>query len=171
VSGPLDELNALPPAEAAERLRACCGSSRWVAAMVEGRPYGTVEQLVAAADRAWAATGPADWDEAFRHHPRIGERKAAAPVSGTASAWSAGEQRAATEDAAVRRRLAEANGEYERRFGRIYIVCATGRSAREVLADLEARLDHEPERELAVAAEEQRKITALRLHKLVGGDG
>ncbi|MGH7536314.1 MAG: 2-oxo-4-hydroxy-4-carboxy-5-ureidoimidazoline decarboxylase [Gemmatimonadales bacterium] len=162
-------LDALPPAEAAEQLRACCGSSRWVEVMLARRPFGSVQALLAAADEAWRATGPADWDEAFAHHPRIGERHAAAPVSAAARAWSAGEQgTAARADAETRAALAEANREYERRFGRIYLVCAAGRSAGELLADIETRLRNDPERERAIAVEEQGKITRLRLRALTG---
>lgn len=165
----LDRLNALRPREAAERLRACCGSSRWVEAMLARRPFESVDDLLAAADEAWRATGPKDWDEAFAHHPRIGERHAAAPASAAARAWSAGEQgSAAGASAAARAELAEANEAYERRFGRIYIVCATGRSAEEMLADIAARMKNDPERERAVAVEEQRKITRLRLKTLIG---
>jgi 2-oxo-4-hydroxy-4-carboxy-5-ureidoimidazoline decarboxylase len=165
----LSGLNALPPHEAAEQLRACCGSSRWVEAMLARRPFEGVEDLLAAADEAWRATGPQDWAEAFAHHPRIGERHAAAPVSATAGAWSAGEQGvAAGSGAAARAALAEANEAYERRFGRSYIVCAAGRSAEEMLADLAARMRNDPDRERAIAAEEQRKITRLRLRTLIG---
>ena len=165
----LARLNALPAAEAAEHLRACCGSSRWVEAMLARRPFARVDQLLAAADDAWQATGPKDWDEAFAHHPRIGERQAAAPVSATAWTWSAGEQAAAVgAGAAVRAALVEANTAYERRFGRIYLVCAAGRSAEELLADVAARMRNDPEREREVAVEEQRKITRLRLNTLIG---
>jgi 2-oxo-4-hydroxy-4-carboxy-5-ureidoimidazoline decarboxylase len=165
----LARLNALPAAEAAEHLRACCGSSRWVEAMLARRPFARVDQLLAAADDAWQATGPKDWDEAFAHHPRIGERQATAPVSATAGAWSAGEQAAAGgAGAAVRAALVEANTAYERRFGRIYLVCAAGRSAEELLADVAARMRNDPEREREVAVEEQRKITRLRLNTLIG---
>jgi 2-oxo-4-hydroxy-4-carboxy-5-ureidoimidazoline decarboxylase len=165
----LARLNALPTAEAAEHLRACCGSSRWVELMLARRPFARVDQLLAAADEAWRTTGPKDWDEAFTHHPRIGERQAAAPVSATARAWSAGEQAAAVAaGAAVRAALVEANTAYERRFGRIYLVCAAGRSAEELLADIAARMKNDPERERGVAVEEQRKITRLRLETLIG---
>lgn len=165
----MTQLNALAPAEAAERLRACCGSSRWVEAMLARRPFASVEQLLAAADEAWLATGPEDWDEAFAHHPRIGERQAATPVSSTAQAWSAGEQgAAASSGAAARAALAKANTAYEERFGRIYLVCAAGRSAEELLTDIAARMGNDPERERAVAVEEQRKITRLRLTNLIG---
>ena len=165
----LDRLNALPPRDAAGQLRACCGSSRWVAAMLARRPFQSVADLLAAADEAWSATAPEDWNEAFAHHPRIGERHTAAPVSATARAWSAGEQDAAAgADAAARAALADANEAYERRFGRIYIVCAAGRSAEEMLADIAVRMRNDPDRERAVAAEEQRKITRLRLKTLIG---
>ena len=165
----LDGLNALPAREAGELLRACCGSSRWADAMLARRPFERIADLLEAADDAWRATGPRDWDEAFAHHPRIGERRAAAPVSAEAVAWSAEEQSAAAGAApAARAALAEANEAYERRFGRIYIVCAAGRSAEEMLADIAARMQNDPERERAIAAEEQRKITRLRLKTLIG---
>jgi 2-oxo-4-hydroxy-4-carboxy-5-ureidoimidazoline decarboxylase len=165
----LARLNALPAAEAAEHLRACCGSSRWVEVMLARRPFARVDQLLAAADEAWRTTGPKDWDEAFTHHPRIGEQQPAAPVSATAGAWSAGEQAAAVgAGAAVRAALVEANTAYERRFGRIYLVCAAGRSAEELLADIAARMKNDPEKERGVAVEEQRKITRLRLETLIG---
>jgi 2-oxo-4-hydroxy-4-carboxy-5-ureidoimidazoline decarboxylase len=165
----LAQFNALQHPEAAERLRACCGSSRWVEAMLARRPFDTLEQVLSAADEAWRATEPEDWEEAFAHHPRIGERQPTVPLSATAQAWSASEQAtAARSDAAARAALAEANTAYEDRFGRIYLVCAAGRSAEELLADISARMRNDPKRELAVAAEEQRKITRLRLRHLIG---
>jgi 2-oxo-4-hydroxy-4-carboxy-5-ureidoimidazoline decarboxylase len=166
---PLDRLNALPRPEAAEQLRACCGSSRWVEAMLARRPFESAAGLLEAADEVWHAAGPEDWDEAFAHHPRIGERHAVAPVSATARAWSAEEQgNAAGAGEVARAALAEANDAYQRRFGRIYIVCAAGRSAEELLADIAVRMKNDPDRERAVAAEEQRKITRLRLKTLIG---
>jgi 2-oxo-4-hydroxy-4-carboxy-5-ureidoimidazoline decarboxylase len=111
---------------------------------------------------------PADWREAFSHHPRIGERKSAVPQSERGSAWAAGEQ-AGVERAHgdVRDALAAANREYERRFGYIYIVFATGKSAEDMLALARQRLSNDPDVELRAAAEEQRKITRLRLDKLL----
>ena len=162
-------LNQLPRFEAAERLRACCGSSRWVDAMVARRPYAGIEALLAAADQEWQESTAADWDEAFAHHPRIGERDTAAPVSAAARGWSAAEQGAAARaDDTTRGAMVEANAAYERRFGRIYIVCASGRSADDLLADIETRLRNDPERERGIAGEEQRKIIRLRLLKLLG---
>lgn len=139
--------------------------------MVARRPFGSVDALLAAADELWRATGPADWDEAFAHHPRIGERHARAPVSSAARTWSADEQSTASaSDTGVRDALAMATAEYERRFGWIYIVCATGRGAEEMLADVTARLGNDAEQERAVAAAEQGKITRLRLEKLAGAE-
>jgi OHCU decarboxylase len=169
VTSSLAGLNALPQTEAAEHFRACCGSSRWVAGMLARRPFPGVEALLAAADDVWRATGPADWNEAFAHHPRIGEREAAAPVSAAARSASAREQGAASlADPVTRGALADANRAYERRFGRIYLVCAAGRTAEELLADIETRMRNDPGHELAIAVEEQRKITRLRLRALVG---
>jgi 2-oxo-4-hydroxy-4-carboxy-5-ureidoimidazoline decarboxylase len=165
----LAQLNRLSPLEAADQLRACCGSSRWVDAMVAGRPFASVERLLSVAEGNWRATGPEDWDEAFAHHPRIGEHQAAASVSANAKTWSAGEQGAAARSGgAARAALAEANAAYEAKFGRIYLVCAAGRSAEELLADIAERMLNNPERERAVAAEEQWKITRLRLQNLIG---
>lgn len=164
----VEQLNALTRAVAAGRLRDCCGSTRWIEGMLDRRPFSGVDDLLAAADEVWRTTGPTDWDEAFAHHPRIGERRGAAAVSAAARDWSAREQGAAASDDSARAALARANGEYERQFGRIYIVCAAGRSARELLGDIEARMTNDAERERAVAAEEQRKITRLRLMALTG---
>ena len=163
----LEQLNTMPPSEAARQLVSCCGSSRWVDGVVARRPFDSVDQLISVSDEVWRATGPSDWSEAFAHHPRIGERQAAAHVSATAQAWSAGEQHAASGDQ-TRGALAEANAAYERRFGRIYLVCAVGLSGEQLLADIGNRMRNPPERELAIAVEEQRKITTLRLKALIG---
>jgi OHCU decarboxylase len=168
----LAELDALPAEAAEAHLLACCGSRAWARAVAERRPYSGIGALLDAADAAWWALPPAAWLEAFRAHPRIGERKAEAPQDARAQGWSAGEQ--AGVDAAeeeTRRALAEGNRAYERRFGHIYIVCASGRTADEMLALLTQRLENEPAEELRVAAEEQRKITRLRLKKLLAEEG
>jgi OHCU decarboxylase len=160
-------LDAMPAGEAAELLRSCCGAARWVAGMVARRPWGSAGAAFAAADELWWSLGPDDWREAFAHHPRIGEREGARPQAGRGAAWSAGEQAgAAGAPAAVRDELARVNEAYELRFGYTYIVCATGRSAEEMLAIARARLRNDPATELRVAAEEQRRITRLRLEKL-----
>jgi 2-oxo-4-hydroxy-4-carboxy-5-ureidoimidazoline decarboxylase len=167
----LAELNALPRAAAANKLRRCCGSTRWARLMTEARPFADVGALVTAADAIWASLHPADWLEAFAAHPRIGSGGTGG-TSGTggesAAGWAAQEQSGmADAAAAVRLRLAEANREYEARFGYIFIVCATGRSGQEMLDLLERRLQNESGSELRMAAEEQRKITRLRLMKLL----
>lgn len=162
------ELDALADARAAEALRACCGAPNWVSAMLARRPFRTRDALLEAADDAWSRLGPSDWLAAFAHHPRLGERQAAARVTETATSWSAAEQagtRTATSQLAAA--LAAANRAYEERFGFIFIVCATGLSAADMLAALERRLENDPDSELRVAAAEQRKITRLRLEKLV----
>ena len=164
----LAELNALPAAEAEAAFLTCCGSTRWAREMAARRPFRGPADVHAAADAVWWALEPADWDEAFRAHPRIGERKAALSQGAQAAAWSAQEQAGAAgagEDAAAA--LAEGNRAYEARFGRIYIVCATGKTAEEMLAILRARLANDPETELRTAAAEQAKITRLRLEKLL----
>jgi len=166
----LGELNALPADDAARMLLGCCGSPRWAREMASRRPFSSLDDVLAAADAAWWALDPADWDDAFAAHPRIGERKAAPAQDARAAAWSAQEQSgaaSAAEDTAAA--LAEGNRAYEARFGRIYIVCATGKSAEEMLGILRSRLANDPEAELRVAAGEQAKITRLRLEKLVAG--
>ena len=161
------ELDDLPAAQAAALLRPCCGAARWVAGMVARRPFGTLDALLAESDDTWWSLGPDDWLEAFAHHPRIGEREGALPQDARGAAWSAGEQAGADAAAdAVRDALAAANRDYERRFGHIYIVCATGKSAEELLALARARMTNDAETELRVAAEEQRQITQRRLVKL-----
>ncbi len=165
----IDELDALTATDAESVLRACCGSSRWVSEMASRRPFGTLDALLGAADETWSRTGPADWLEAFSHHPRIGQSAGAATQSARAAAWSAGEQAAANHGhSEVQQRLSEMNRRYEDRFGHIYIICATGRTAAEMLRIAEERLGNDPDTELRIAAEEQRKITELRLRKLIG---
>lgn len=164
----IEELNGSSAEKASEVLRACCGASRWVAAMVGRRPFFSREAVLRAADDAWDAMHEEDWLEAFSHHPRIGESAPAAGGSAMSRAWSSGEQAgAATGGDAARIGLARLNAEYERRFGFIYIVCATGKSAGELMELAQTRLHHDRETELRIAAEEQRKITRLRLEKLL----
>ncbi|WP_231511493.1 2-oxo-4-hydroxy-4-carboxy-5-ureidoimidazoline decarboxylase [Chondromyces apiculatus] len=164
-------LDAMPADEARAALQRCCGSHRWVERMLGERPFGTRARLVEAASRHWNALDPADWDEAFSHHPRIGEpgRVAAGAASAAATAsWASNEQAGAARSADdVKAALAEGNRAYEARFGRIYLVCATGKSGEELLAILRARLANDPETELRIAVGEQEKITRLRLEKLL----
>jgi len=163
------ELDAMPEARANELFAECCGASRWVSGMLSRRPFRARAVVLSTADEIWRALGPADGREAFSHHPRIGERKGAAPQTERGSAWAAGEQsgvEGARDD--VRAELAAANREYEQRFGYIFIVFATGKSAEEMLALARERLRNDPDTELRIAADEQWKITRLRLNKLLG---
>ena len=164
----LAALNALPPSDAERELLACCGSRAWARIVAEGRPYADIETLIDASDRAWSSLTPDDWVEAFATHPRIGERTPATAAT-RERGWSEREQsRAQAGDAAVLAELAIANAEYEDRFGHVFLICATGKSADEILANARARLHNDPQRELLVAAEEQRRITHLRLRRLLG---
>ncbi len=146
----------------------CCGSTKWIAAMVARRPFAGREEVLTAADEIWSSLAPADWLEAFDHHPKIGERKAAVEQRERASGWSSDEQvgiNSAGED--VVRALAEANREYEKRFGYIFIVCAAGKPASELLSIAQQRLQNTSDREIGIAAGEQGTITRLRLEKLL----
>jgi allantoicase len=161
-------LNTLMQDDAESALRACCGSDEWVRKMAERRPFRSPHELYEAADDVWRALRPEDWLEAFRCHPKIGEREAKTPQEGAAKAWSGEEQagvRGAAEETLAA--LAEANRRYEATFGFVFLICATGKSADEMLARARERLQNEPSAELAVAAEEQRQITRIRLGKLL----
>ena len=164
----LRRLNTLPDGEARAALLRCCGSARWAETMTAGRPYADDDALLAAADRTWKELGPDDWREAFAHHPRIGDRAALEARFAATRGWSAGEQGGvATAGTEVLDALAEGNRAYEARFGHVFLVCATGRTADEMLAFLRERLPNPPEVELRVAAAEQAKIMRLRLAKLL----
>ena len=143
-----------------EQLRACCAADAWIEAMIAGRPYASAADLEQASDAATAALDDHGLAQALGGHPRIGER--------SAEAWSRQEQAGVADaDAEVRAALAAANAEYERRFGHVYLVCATGRSAAELLAICQARLDNSPEVERGVVRTELAKINRLRLTKLL----
>jgi OHCU decarboxylase len=158
VSG-LAAVNAMAQDETSAEMLACCGSKRWARRMAEARPFSGEDELFADADRIWAELSEDDWLEAFAAHPRIGAR-----ASGQAAAEQAGARGASSETLAA---LARANREYEERFGYIFIVCASGRTAEEMLDLCRHRLHNAPAEELKVAAEEQRKITRLRLEKML----
>jgi OHCU decarboxylase len=156
----LDEINGVSSTEADAAFMSCCGSSRWAGWMTGARPFESADELFAMADTMWRRTEAPDWHEAFSHHPRIGERS---------TGWAAGEQSAVgTAGERARAELADVNRTYEEKFGHIYIVCATGKSAEEMLALAKIRMGNDPVTELQVAADEQRKIMQLRLRKLLG---
>jgi len=165
-------LNALSMEEAQAELLKCCGSTNWARRMTQQRPFPTggdaMRRLLDSADRVWWDLGREDWLEAFSRHPKIGEKAAAKDASAETRRWSEEEQsgtRSAREQ--VLAALAKANRAYEQRFGYIFIVCATGKSSEEMLALLQQRLQNDPAAELRMAAEEQRRITHLRLQKLL----
>ena len=161
-------LNSLTADEAAKELLQCCGSKRWAAEMVAARPYATLETLLARADEVWWSLGRNDWLEAFRSHPKIGEKKAAEKVSAQSQQWSGQEQSGvANAPRDTVDSLAALNDDYEQKFGFIFIICATGKTSDEMLSALRERLQHDHEAELPIAAAEQGKITALRLKKLL----
>ena len=156
--------NALPVDRAVEALLACCSSGRWAGMMIEGRPYASADEVYKAADAAMADLTEADIDEALAGHPRIGER----PGAGH-SAWSNREQASvanATDDTLGA--LAEANRAYEERFGHVYVVCATGKSADELLAILNKRLENDPATERRVVRAELGEINRIRLERMLG---
>lgn len=164
-------LDALDDYEAHRALLRCCGSQRWADAMLSRRPFGSADALRTAAREAWAELDRDDYLEAFAAHPPIGDGRvgpdAGKGVLASTRAWSAQEQSGVTgAPADVAEALREGNRDYWHRFGYLFIVCATGKSAAEMLGLLEARLGNDPERELAVAAREQARITRLRLEKL-----
>ncbi|BCB83564.1 2-oxo-4-hydroxy-4-carboxy-5-ureidoimidazoline decarboxylase [Phytohabitans suffuscus] len=155
--------NALAPAEAERELLACCAAPAWAAAVAGGRPYPDRLALKAAGDAAAKALTWADVVLALSAHPRIGERPAG---QGREAAWSRREQ-AGADDPSVAAALVRANREYEERFGHVFLIFASGRSAAEMLAAARARLAHDEETERAVVREELRKIALLRLERLV----
>jgi 2-oxo-4-hydroxy-4-carboxy-5-ureidoimidazoline decarboxylase len=161
----LDALNALPAAEAERRLFTCCASRAWVERMAASRPYADLDALLEASDRAVGELDRDDLAEALAAHPRIGQR---ASGSSTDAVWSRQEQASVGDaDAGVRAALQEGNRAYEERFGHVFLISASGRSAQEMLAALRERLGNDPDTEWGVVAEELRQITRLRLERLL----
>lgn len=163
------ELNLLPRDEVRVVLARCCGASQWVAGMLDCRPFANAASLHEAADEIWAAMNREDIFEAFSHHPQIGadlenlRKKFAATAT-----WSAGEQAGVAEsDDSTLEALAQGNRKYLAKFGYIFIVCATGKTASQMLLLLTDRLKNDPEIELKIAAEEHAKIMHIRLDKLL----
>jgi OHCU decarboxylase len=158
--------NGLQPDKAAEEILPCCGSKAWARGMATRRPILNEAALLAACDEVWTNLPESDWLEAFRSHPRIGDAHAPASAPAQSAAWSSAEQQkvgAACED--VKAALAAGNREYEKKFNRIFVVCATGKSAPQILDILRRRLQNDEKTELHEAAEQQRQIAHLRLKK------
>ena len=165
----LEKLNALSSRDAVTFFRQCCGSAGWVSRMEQRRPFRDAADLRRAALEVWNGSTHADWKEAFSHHPKIGDLGSLRAKFAATAHLAQGEQSGvARTPEPVLRALADANALYEAKFGYIFIVCATGKSAEEMLAILNGRLDSLPGDEIATAALEQAKITALRLDKLLG---
>jgi OHCU decarboxylase len=171
----LEQWNGLPIDDAARAILPCCGSRAWAQRMAARRPLADRDALLAASKETWRSLSRSDWMEAFHSHPRIGELRSSEPPAlqfppAKSAAWSEQEQQSVRDaEAAVKYALADANREYERRFDRIFIVCATGKSAKQILEILRRRLDNDAETELHEAAEQQRQITEIRLKKWLQG--
>lgn len=164
--GLADHLNKLSDERARAALERCCGSSRWVSAMLAERPFGSDQRVFEAARENWDRLTPTDWLEAFAHHPRIGDRAADAVQTHTADLSQREQSGMQHAQAGVRAALAEGNIAYEERFGHVFLICATGRTPDELLVALQTRLTNDPETELRIAADEQARITELRLKGL-----
>jgi allantoicase len=166
-TGVVKRFNNLQREKAREALLDCCGSQMWVEQMLQRMPFPDLAYVLDTADKTWAALDPSDWMEAFRHHPPIGGKMAEQTQSAKSKRWSKGEQAAASKGSSQTvAALAHGNEEYFARFGHVFLICATGKTSEEILASLRLRLPNDPGVELRMSAEEQRKITRIRLEKL-----
>ena len=163
----LETFNSMEPQAARDVLMQCCAATRWVAAVSAARPFATIHALQDAAFNSWLEMRKPDWLEAFAAHPKIGDINSLAERFANTRALASGEQSNVTgASAETLQALAQGNHDYEEKFGFIFIVFATGKSADDILALLQKRLTHSRDQELAIAASEQHKITTLRLQKL-----
>lgn len=164
----LHELNTANQEQLKKWLFNCCGSSAWVEKMLPFIPADDLVELLEDAEAQWWQCSETDWKQAFAQHPKIGDLASLAKKFTATASWAAGEQTGiSSAEPHVLEAFAAANRLYEAKFGYIFIVCATGKSAEEMLGMLELRLHHSPEEEIQVAADEQNKITKLRLEKLL----
>jgi 2-oxo-4-hydroxy-4-carboxy-5-ureidoimidazoline decarboxylase len=158
--------NSLNLADATREALPCCGSQAWASTLAARRPIVDEASLIETSSAIWLTLPKDAWQEAFDSHPRIGQKHAQAHATEESLRWSAQEQKTALNgDDAVRLALEEANRRYEQKFGRIFIICATGKTPSDVLSVLEDRMKNDPTTELREAAEQQRQITQLRLHR------
>lgn len=163
--------NTLDAEAAAREVLPCCGSRAWAAALASKRPISDETSLLAESSAAWPSLPEDAWHEAFNSHPRIGQKTPQSYATAESLRWSAQEQHTAlSEDAVAKRAVEEANRRYEQKFGRIFILCASGKSSIEILSLLEARMNNDAATELREAAEQQRQITQLRLHRWLEQD-
>jgi len=164
----LSDFNKLNAGQAEKELFKCCGSNNWVKTMVKLRPFQSQDELKKMAADIWMNCEKDDYLEAFSHHPRIGDLKTLKAKFGTTRDWASQEQGGvATAEEKTLEELAGANNQYLEKFGYIFIVCATGKSAGEMLGILGKRLNNDPDQELQIAIGEQLKITLIRLNKLL----
>ena len=164
----IQEINHLPVETLKGELFKCCGSTNWVNKMLPFFPMEDLVEFLEDAEEQWYACTEEDWREAFKQHPKIGDTASLAKKFATTAEWAAGEQAAVnTATPALIDQLAEANATYEKKFGYIFIVCATGKTAEEMLGILQQRLSNTPETEIKIAMDEQNKITLLRIQKLI----
>jgi 2-oxo-4-hydroxy-4-carboxy-5-ureidoimidazoline decarboxylase len=158
--------NSLDPDDAAREALPCCGSRAWASALASRRPIANEPSLIEISSTVWLALPEEAWQEAFNSHPRIGQKHAQTRATEESLRRSAQEQRTALSgDEITKLALEEANRRYEQKFGRIFIICATGKTAAEILANLETRLHNDAATELREAAEQQCQITHLRLRR------
>ncbi len=164
----IEELNKLDEVGLKVILSNCCGASAWVNKMSKAFPIKDEETLLKKAEEIWYCCDEKDWREAFTHHPKIGDLKTLQEKFAATRKWAEGEQSAVKDSSLeVVEALATGNKLYEEKFGYIFIVCATGKLADEMLQLLQSRLTNRPEDEIKIAMEEQNKITKLRLQKLL----
>lgn len=160
-------LNSLSDESARTALEQCCAAENWVDGMLNARPFASIQSVEAAASEIAQRLGPDDWLQAFAAHPRIGDLESLRERYASTKKWASGEQSGiADADETTIEELAQLNHDYVEKFGYIFILCATGKSADQMLAILRHRLRNAPDDELAIAAQEQQKITLLRLRKL-----
>jgi 2-oxo-4-hydroxy-4-carboxy-5-ureidoimidazoline decarboxylase len=163
----VDVINSMCAPDARAAFLSCCAASRWAVGMTGRRPFASAQELLDAAGRIWQSLSPADWLEAFAAHPKIGDLEEFRKKFGKTASWPASEQAGVSGAAeATLLALAEGNRQYEAKFGYIFIVCASGKTAEEMLALLRERLGNDPAEELRIAAAEQDKIMRLRLERL-----
>ncbi|GAB4585481.1 2-oxo-4-hydroxy-4-carboxy-5-ureidoimidazoline decarboxylase [Nocardia sp. IFM 10818] len=160
----IEEFNAMASDRLRPTLADCCDAPEWIDGLLAARPFADFGSLIATADRLAGAITPTGVDQALSAHPRIGEKRAGADRG---AAWSREEQSGVAADVETAAALHSANRLYEKRFGRVFLICATGLSSEEILAAVRARLDNDPDTEDKVVAEELRKIAVLRLRKVI----
>lgn len=160
----LEQFNAEPREDLQSALLACCDVRTWAQSVIDERPYADLDTLDKVADAAARRLTADEVEHALAAHPRIGER---AHGQSAQAGWSRGEQAGVSQDDRTKAALLEGNRAYEQRFGRVFLICASGRSAAQILTNLRERLTHDDRTEAAVTADELRKIALVRLHKLL----